>query len=75
MQTATDEAQLGFVVDVVVKVRRVCPCRDEHDHQRVGLAAFLVTFLDPCADGSAVGRIAEYFLPPPNPVLARPARW
>ena len=66
MQATTNETQFGLVVDVVVEVRRVGSRWYQHHDLGVGLLRFIVAFLHPCADGSAVGRVAKHFMPPPS---------
>lgn len=72
MKPATDEADfLGLVIDVVVKISRVRPGGNEHNHD-FAVFALLVAFFDPFADFSAVRRIAKHSRScPPPPFLSK----
>ena len=71
MKPTTDESDfLGLVIDVIVEVSRICPCRNEHDHD-IAVLAFLVAFFDPFADFSAVRRIAKHSRSCPPPFLRK----
>ena len=68
-QTTTDETDVRFVIDVVVEIRCVRSCGDEHDDERT-LLRFVVAFLDPRCDCPAVWRIAKDAIT--TPVLFQP---
>ena len=65
MKATFDESNLlCFVVDIVVKVSGVSPCRDQHNDKRIWFPRFLVAFLDPLRQLSSVWRITEHSCPP-----------
>ena len=73
MQSASDESDfLRFPVDVIVEIRCVRPCRDEHDNDSIRLPALMVALSDPLGDFPSVRRVAEYSAPPPNLEISRP---
>ena len=60
MQATTNETQFGLVVDVVVEVRRVGSRWYQHHNLGVWLLRFIVAFLHPCGNGSAVWWVAKH---------------
>ena len=58
LQPTTNKSYFCFVIDVIVKPSRICPCRDKH-HYRC-MSAFLIALFDPFRQLPAVWRIAEY---------------
>ena len=76
VQAPANEADFpGLVVDELVKIIRVCPGRNEHNHEGVRFPGFLVALANPCGNLSPVWWIAEHFCPPPNPGKAHLPRW
>ena len=65
MQATANEAYLGLMIDVVVEVRCVCSCWYQHHAHGVWLLRFVVAFLHPCGNGSAVWWIAKHFVSSP----------
>ena len=64
-QAAAEESHLaGLAEDPVMKICRVSPRRNVHNHGGAGLPAFFVAFAYPVCDRSAVWRIAEHAIPP-----------
>ena len=60
MQATTNETQFGLVVDVVVEIRRVGSRWYQHHDLGAWLLRFIVTFLHPCGNGSAVWWVAKH---------------
>ena len=73
MQSASDKSDfLRFPVDVIVEIRCVRPCRDEHDNDSIRLPALIVALSDPLGDFPTIRRVAKYSVPPPNLGISRP---
>lgn len=73
MQPSSDESDfLRLPVDIIVEIRCVRPCRDEHDNDSIRLPALIVALSDPLGDFPSIRRVAEYTIPPPNLGISRP---
>lgn len=73
LQPSLDKPYLSLAINIVMKPSCVSPCGNKHDHIR--MSTFLIALLDPFRQFSAIRRIAENHLPPPNFELIHHPRW
>lgn len=52
------------MIDVIMEIASVCPCRNKHHYRSAWLFAPIVSLLYPFVEFSPIGRIAVNYMPP-----------